>query len=246
MEPRLEIVLLADSAQRVHQEVADYMAAEGFDVRGFHQVEPFAAHLRAGAGDAIVLSLDHVEDAHRLVQDVRGMTSKPIILLQHPGGSQVALDLLELGADDFVCRDVDAEDPIALREFRVRLTTSLRRAALGTRADGDLLTVGDIVADTRRRTVHRGGRPLDLTRIEYLLLIRFMANPEAVLLHDELLRDVWSENQTGERQYLRTYTSRLRRKLGWTDSDERDGPRIVAVPGRGYCLRLRPDPADAA
>jgi two-component system, OmpR family, KDP operon response regulator KdpE len=79
--------------------------------------------------------------------------------------------------------------------------------------------------------VRVGGRPVHLTRTELALLEVLVNNPGRLLAHQFLLREVWGPSYSTESNYLRTYVSQLRKKLG----DEASTPRLILTePGTGY------------
>ena len=92
------------------------------------------------------------------------------------------------------------------------------------------LRCGDLVLDEERWTVHRAGRPLDLSPTEFRLLACLMRHHGAVLSKSQLLHSVWGWGYTGQSQVVETYVSYLRRKLG--------GPPLIhTCRGAGYVLR---------
>lgn len=242
--PMLELLVLGDVDGDVVASVESYLAEAGYRVRALDTFDALRSHLAAGAGDAVLMALQHVDRSRDCVIEIRKLTSKPILLFHHPDNVETALELLELGADDLVCHDVQRDRPVALRELRIRLASSLRASALLDReVGGRVLSVADVTLDTATHTVRRGRQVIDLTRIEFQLLHRLMAAVGEIVPHDDLLRGVWSESQTERLSYLRVYMTRLRRHLGWTGDA---GPRIQAVRGRGYRLETPTSDEEAA
>jgi DNA-binding response OmpR family regulator len=105
-----------------------------------------------------------------------------------------------------------------------------------TRRHGDAvsprLTVGDLVVDTARRDVTRGGRSIHLTMREYAFLIYMMQHRDRVVLRDELLREVWDGSNNTYSNVLDVYAARLRRKI---DGDS-DNSLLSTVRGVGFML----------
>ena len=94
-----------------------------------------------------------------------------------------------------------------------------------------MLRYADVVLDDRCREVSRGGRRIELTATEYLLLHYFLLHPRRVVSKPQLLRDVWQYESGGSVNLVETYVSYLRRKL------ERDGPPLIrTVRQAGYML----------
>jgi DNA-binding response OmpR family regulator len=92
-----------------------------------------------------------------------------------------------------------------------------------------VLSVADLVLDQGRRTVERGGKPLDLTRKEFGLLEELLKAHGGVVSSEELLERVWDANADPFTTTVRVTMMTLRRKLG-------EPPLIETVRGSGYRL----------
>jgi DNA-binding response OmpR family regulator len=131
---------------------------------------------------------------------------------------------LEAGADDYVVK------PFDIGELAARLRALLRRMPSG---DGEPIRVGDLVVDPARRTVHRAGRQVNLTRREFELLEELARHRSVVLSRVQLLERVWGYDFEVDGNVVDVFVGYLRRKL------ESDGePRMIhTVRGVGFVLR---------
>jgi two-component system OmpR family response regulator len=101
----------------------------------------------------------------------------------------------------------------------------------GQREVMEVLRYADVVLDEGRREVSRGGRRIDLTATEFLLLRYFLLHPHRVVSKPQLLREVWQYQAGGSVNLVETYVSYLRRKL------DGDGPPLIrTVRQSGYML----------
>jgi DNA-binding response OmpR family regulator len=151
-----------------------------------------------------------------------------VIMLTASGAVADRVEGLSLGADDYLAK------PFAFAELVARVR------ALGRRTSPPVppvLLAGDVALDPGRRTVARGGTPVELTRKEFGVLEVLLAARGAVVSSEELLDRVWDENADPFTTTVRVTIMTLRRKLG-------DPPLIETVVGAGY--RVSPDDSGAS
>jgi len=126
----------------------------------------------------------------------------------------------EGGADDYITK------PFRLREFLARVKRTLN--VHGGKGHSSALTLGGITIDTSARKAHINGNLLDLTALEYRLLLTFASNKGQVLTRSQILESIWdSAGNFVEDNTLTVYIKRLREKVG-------DAAKIETVRGLGY------------
>jgi two-component system, OmpR family, response regulator MprA len=149
----------------------------------------------------------------------------PVLLLTARDAVDDRVAGLDAGADDYLVK------PFALRELHARLRALLRRAGPGL--DGAALRFADLALDPSTREVHRGDRPVELTRTEFLLLELFLAHPRQVLGRAQIFDHLWGYDPGPTSNALAVYVGYLRRK-----TEEGGEPRLLhTVRGVGYVLR---------
>ena len=130
---------------------------------------------------------------------------------------------LDAGADDYVVKPFEIDELLARIQALLRRTLGFGRMQLGA-----------LEIDRLHRRVTLGGRPLDLTTREYMLLLALAHQGEQVVSRSELLSQVWSTQFDRGSNLVEVHVSRLRDKLGehaWM---------IDTVRGKGYRLRQHP------
>lgn len=161
-----------------------------------------------------------------VLRQIRAFAAAPVILLTARGEEIDKVKGLELGADDYLTK------PFSHLELFARIKAVLRR--VGPRASlpfGSSVVVGDLVMNLDNHAISVRGNPVRLTPTEYKLLDLLVRNAGRVLPSETLLTRIWGDEYRTATDYLKTYVSRLRRKLG----DPPAGSRyILTERGVGY------------
>ena len=164
-------------------------------------------------------------DVCRTLRDRKDRLPILVLTARDEVGDRVAG--LDAGADDYLTK------PFALEELRARLRALLRRTAAEQDGEDAVLTYADLVLDPAARTVHRGERPVDLTRTEYALLELLLRNAGRPLPRDVIMDRVWGWESEPTSNSLEVFVGYLRRK-----TEAGGEPRLIhTVRGVGYVLR---------
>jgi OmpR family response regulator RpaB len=166
------------------------------------------------------------QDGFAVCREIRRTSRVPIIMLTARGDVTDRVVGLELGADDYMPK------PFEPRELVARVQNVLRRAApRENRDDSGRLRFQDLEINLERRTVTLEGRPLDLTTMEYQLLVLFASNPGRTFTRDEILNELRGIDAQLFSRSVDILVSRLRQKL----KDTTRQPRFIkTIWGTGY------------
>jgi two-component system, OmpR family, KDP operon response regulator KdpE len=219
-------VLVVDDEPPIVRLVQLRLEADDMQVRTAHRGEDALAILDDEPVDLVVLDVTMPGmDGFETLRRIRSRSTVPVIMLTARTLDMDKLRGLTGGADDYVTKPFNPD------EIAARIAAILRRAS-GQRAGGqEQLRYGDVTIDLAQRRVTRGDEEVRFSRTEWELLHELATNAGKVLLHRELLTRIWGTEFRDESQYLRTWVSRLRNKLG-------DEVPITTFPGMGY--RLEP------
>jgi two-component system, OmpR family, response regulator len=216
-------ILIVDDDELVRDAVCAALQAQG------HKV------LTHGSGVAI----DRVSELYRpdmaildlgaigapgaaLGRRLRSVSDVPMLFITSSDRLEDRLMGFKVGADDVVAK------PFAVAELFARIQAILRRSGQLART---VLEVDDILVDERAHTVVRAGAHVEVTSIEFSLLVALMRHRGQVLSKTQLLSEVWGFEHY-DVNLVEVHVSALRRKV------ERLGPRIIhTVRGVGYVLR---------
>ncbi|HYA72023.1 MAG TPA: response regulator transcription factor [Roseiarcus sp.] len=165
-------------------------------------------------------------DGLSLVKAMRAAgVSTPALFLTNLSGIDDRVEGLEAGGDDYLVK------PFAFTELMARLSALARRPVLG--AEPTVLSILDLEMDLIRRTVRRGGQPIDLQPREFQLLEFLMRSEGRVLTRSMLLEKVWDFHFDTRTNIVETHISRLRAKVDRGQAV----PLIQTLRGAGYSLR---------
>ena len=154
-------------------------------------------------------------DGIDLMKDIMVASDVPVIFVSAYGQDRLIARAFEMGADDYVVK------PFSPTELVARISAALRRR---TASEPSVpYVVGDLTINYAERLVTLAGSPVDLTAIQYRMLVELSANAGRVLTYEHLLRRVWGSEGDGDVRLIRTPISAIRRKLG----DDADNPTYV-------------------
>jgi DNA-binding response OmpR family regulator len=229
------LVAIVEDDAAIAEGVALNLRLQGFRSEIIGDGEAAVRQIEAHRPDLVLLDISlPVQDGLWVLEQLRGRQNQvPIIALsaRHDEFDKVAA--LRLGADDYITK------PFALAELLARVAAVLRRARLNTHSSDDgrnaaaaanLLRFGEVTVDVANRTVVRGDRPVQLTRLEFELLAFLSQHHDRVHTREELLRRVWGLQQ-GQARTVDNFVAQLRAKL----ERDPDRPRhLLTVRGAGY------------
>jgi two-component system, OmpR family, alkaline phosphatase synthesis response regulator PhoP len=174
----------------------------------------------------------------RAIQDLRGFSNVPLLVLAHQGDEMEAISSLELGADDYV------RLPCDLTELTARIWALLRRSgAVVSRERESPLLSGRLLVNPATYEAYLGRERLSLTTTEFRLLHLLVKNWGMVVARQTLERTLWGE-EADSYGLVKRYIQRLRHKLG---DDAHEPYWISSIHGVGYrFIGPTPRPLEAA
>ena len=218
------MIYLLEDDSGIQNFVLYALRSSGFEAEGFDAPSAFWKEMSERQPELLLLDIMlPEEDGLSILKKLRAQPSTrrlPIILLTARSTEFDKVTGLDSGADDYITK------PFGAMELISRINALLRR--VGSSAEEESLTAGDITLIPSRREVLRGGERLVLTLKEYELLAVLMKEKGKVISREELLSRVWGYDFTGESRTLDVHIRTLRAKLG------ESGNIIETVRGVGY------------
>ena len=161
-----------------------------------------------------------------VLADIRKQSTVPVIIISAKGTTQNKVDLLRLGADDYITKPFDMEEALA------RIESNLRRKQFQMKSQRQL-QYKNLILDVEKNTVHLAGQELMLTAKEYGILELLLKYPDKVFSKANLFQSIWNTEYLSEDNTLNVHISNLRNKMKSVSPDEE---YIDTVWGIGYRL----------
>ncbi len=223
-------VLVVDDDAFVRVVANDALTAEGYSVVEAHDGATAIQVIRDGKIDAVVLDLGLPEiSGLDVLTYVREVSDIPILILSGRSDEGDVVQGLRLGADDYMVK------PCSPRELAARVNTVLRRA--GRSSQPAPLEFEGLHIDLAAHEVMVDGHAVELTPLEFELLVCLARSPRVVVTRAQLLQCVW--DSSAEWQTTATVTEHVRRLRAKIEVTPQDPRWIVTVRGVGYRFEPR-------
>ncbi len=227
-------ILVVDDDVALAEMLQIVLRQEGFDtvwcatgdraLAAFHDVRPDLVLL-----DLMLPGRDGID----VCRDIRDESDVPIIMLTAKSDTMDVVVGLEAGADDYVSK------PFKAKELIARVRTRLRRSTSDTDEAAGVYQIGDISINTQGHKVQRGDSLIQLTPLEFDLLLALARKPRQVFSREVLLEEVWGYRHAADTRLVNVHVQRLRSKV---ERDPEHPEIVVTVRGIGYRAG---EPADA-
>ena len=222
-------ILVVDDEQTLVKGMKFNLENEGYEVECAYDGAAAVELARNHRFDLLILDVMMPElDGLEACMRIREFSNVPIIMLTAKSEDADKLMGFECGADDYLTK------PFNILELKARVRALLRRAAGVQRAQGSVLTVGELSVNTEERVVSRAGVPVSLTVKEYDLIELLMRNPRRVYSRENLMNVVWGYSYGGDYRTVDVHIRRLREKL---ENNPAEPEHIMTKWGVGYYFK---------
>lgn len=222
-------ILLVEDDLEISKLLVEFLQENGYEVfcqyDGLHVLDC----LRENKIDLILLDIMlPYRNGDTVLTAVRECSTVPIIVISAKGTTQNKVDLLRLGADDYITK------PFSVEELLARIRVTQRRLAItqtGEQQETSVFKNGELEIDYSAGCAYLKGEELHLTPIEYKLLCLLSRNVGKVLTHTFITQQIWGQCSENDIASLRVFMATLRKKL----EPEKNGVQYIQTHiGIGY------------
>ena len=227
-----ERILVVDDDKMILEKVKRLLIREGYTVETATDGQSAIKRVVQFEPDLVVLDISLPSpaaggepfDGIEVLRRVREDFETPVLMLSATSVGAVKVMALTMGADDYLTKPFDPN------EFIARIQAILRRSGRTTPSSQEL-RCGDLRVDPESRRVWRNERAIELTAIEFELLITLARRPNRVFTRDQLIDLAWKHSYYGVPKIVDVHIGHIRKKI----EDDPAKPRyITTVRGVGY------------
>ena len=222
-------IILIDDDEELCELVSEYLIVEGFEVEAVH--DGVGGLQKALSGDYELAILDVMlpkMNGFDVLRELRKTSKLPVLMLTARGDDMERIVGLEIGADDYLPK------PFNPRELAARLRAILRRVEVSEenrQIENEKFQVDDVEVSLSGRSAKKDGEDLNLTAVEFDLLVALLKNAGKVINKESLSETVLDRKLSPYDRSLDMHISNLRKKLGSRDNSDE---RIKTIRSVGY------------
>jgi len=216
-------ILVVDDDASLAEMLTIVLRQEGFESRMVTRGDEAIDAFRDYRPDLVLLDLMLPgRDGIDVCKEIRTESGVPIVMLTAKGDTVDVVVGLESGADDYVVK------PFKPKELVARIRARIRRFDAPT---PETLAIGDLSIDVAGHDVRRNGAKINLTPLEFDLLVCLARKPWQVFTREVLLEQVWGYRHAADTRLVNVHVQRLRSKV---EHDPENPEIVVTVRGVGY------------
>ena len=223
-------ILTAEDDREINRLICEYLSSQGYDtLSALNGLD--AVRMVREQEDISLLILDLMlpfQSGDMVLTKIREFTDIPVIVVSEKSDTRSKIDLIRMGADDYLTK------PFDLDELLVRVEAVLRRYdAKSAQDEVKLLTCKNLTLDVAAGTVTVCGSVMSLTSKEFAILELMLQSPRKLWSKANLFESVWGESYISDDKTVKVHMSNIRQKLKKLDPDNE---YIETVWGMGYRL----------
>lgn len=223
-------ILIVEDDKEINRLLKDYLTKQNYNVitvfNGFDAISAIKNNKKEIEFVLLDLMLP-LKSGDRVLKEIREISDVPIMVVSAKDTVQTKIDIIKMGADDYITK------PFDLDEISARIEAVLRRINKYKQNTEPILRFKELSLNTQNKIVCLGENQLDLTSTEFLILELLMKYPTKLFSKTNLFESIWNENCNFDDNTVKVHISNLRNKIRmYTDNEY-----IETVWGMGYRLK---------
>ena len=228
MTDKVHKVLVIEDDKEIADMLFDFLSKNGFAVDTASNGLLGLKQVISGNYSLILLDLMlPFKSGDEILRAIRQISDVPVIILSAKSLTQDKIDLLRLGADDYMTK------PFDLNELFARILSNIKRYGGICSTENRVITYGQMSLNTTGKELTVSKVAVSLTAKEYDLLELMLSNPKKVFSKQNLYESVWGEPYAYDNDTINTHISNLRRKLKDVSAED----YIETIWGIGYKIK---------
>lgn len=224
------LIVIVEDEYNISSFVSAVLQANGFDTMVARNGAEAIILITSHCPDLVLLDLGLPDmDGQGIIENVRGWSNVPIIVVSARTRERDKVKALESGADDYITK------PFGTSELLARIRTALRHVQLRegeqVQRQTGVFHTGDLEVDYDKRRVYVNGEDAHLTQNEYKIVALLSKYSGRVLTYDSIIKHIWGPNAKQGNQILRVNMANIRRKIEPSTAEPR---YIMTEMGVGY------------
>lgn len=223
----MEKILIIEDNKDINDMLSQTLAAEGYQVKSVYDGLVGMRELKSETYDMLLLDIMlPYKSGDEILKEVREFSNIPIVVLSAKNMIATKIDLLKLGADDYITK------PFDLGELVARIAANLRRTRVQKQLES-VYTYKDMELNTSKKQLRVAGTEVEMTAKEYMIIELLLKNNGKVFSKANIYESIWIEEYLGDDNAIKTHMSNIRNKLKTVNPYEK---YIETVWGLGYRL----------
>lgn len=230
MKSSFDVLVVEDDAD-INGLLCNILSRKGYNVKAAYSGTEAKIYIENYNYDIILLDLMLPGiNGENLIAEIRKIKVMPIIVISAKTSQKDKINVLKIGADDFISKPFDINEVIARVEAQLRRFVEFSSQNYKDKK----MQYKNIVLDTEAKQVYVKNNPVNLTAREYSILELLMTNPKKVFTRANIFETVWNNEFLGDDNTVNVHVSNLRTKLSAADKDTE---YIQTVWGIGFKLK---------
>ena len=201
-------MLIIEDDHTLNQNISEALQAEAMNVTSLYDGLLAERTLKRNIFDCVIMDINLPgKNGFDLCKDFRQYNTKtPVIMLTAFAELDDKVQGFNCGADDYLTK------PFYMRELLLRIHSLIKRSN-NTTTQNTIITVDDIVIDTKTKSVTRQGQSISLTPREYQILMKLIENKGELVSKKDLIKEIWGNILEANTNTIEVYINFLRNKI---------------------------------